>query len=80
MWTGAFCCPGEQVVVMVCLALGGYHSVADYKWYCASDVLDCETYPILYSATRGEYKCVIKVDCDTQEYFFTVYGRVRLSP
>ena len=75
VWTGAFCCPGEKVAVMVCLVLRGYHSVAKYKWYCAGNVLPCETHPIVYLEVCGDYKCVIDVNGDIQEYSFIVYGR-----
>ena len=57
VWTGGYCCPGEEVSLLACVVKHGYHSVLKYQWYKGEASLDGECYPLLYATMCGVYRC-----------------------
>ena len=54
------------MVVMVHVALNGYHRTVTYQWLRDGQSLREETTPLLYTAVEGTYLCEIKgdnIDC-----------------
>ena len=54
------------MVVMVHVAMNGYHRTVTYQWLRDGQSLREETTPLLYTAVEGTYLCEIKgdnIDC-----------------
>ena len=60
IWSECFCTSWDEVAVMVCVAINGFHSQATYRWFRDAQVLEEETYPVLYASAAGTYKGVIE--------------------
>ena len=78
VWTGGYCCPGEEVSVLACVVKHGYHSVSKYQWYKGEASLDGECYPLLYATMCGVYRCNVCVNEGefTEDFSFTVTGNI----
>ena len=59
---------------MVCVAVEGFHSLAQYQWYRDDVPLHSGTFPILYVQHCGEYSCVVTVDDVERKTYFKATG------
>ena len=74
VWTGGYCCPGENVSVLVCVVTSGYHTKSSYQWYLDGQALLGDDAPVLYSELHGVFKCEIRFVSETKDYSFIVKG------
>lgn len=74
VWTGGYSCPGERVAMMACISKAGYHSVSVYQWYKDENILQHETYPVVYVQACGVYKCVEKFEDAKKTCVFKIEG------
>ena len=70
-WSGGYV--KDSVVILVCFALNGYHSVMKYKWLHDKRSL-VNGYPVLYTKESGEYECILNGAGAQKSQKFLVYG------
>ena len=49
MWTGIEFSSQDYVALLMCLANGGFHSLASYQWSQNGSTFVGEVYPLLYT-------------------------------
>ena len=52
--TGVDASPQDYVALLMCIAVGGYHSVASYQWSKDGLEMEEEVYPLIYTAAAGK--------------------------
>ena len=61
VWSGAYASQLDCVVVMVCVATGGYHSLTTYQWKKEGENSESETFPVICTQDRGKYTCQMTI-------------------
>ena len=56
-WTGCWASLVDDMVLMACVAINGYHSVVSYSWVCNGYICRGEDTPLLYTFRKGNYSC-----------------------
>ena len=65
----------NDVAILVCFALNGYHQLVSYKWFHDKRELIGNGYPVLYTRKSGEYECVVNgAGADMSQNFSVVVG------
>ena len=47
----------NNTALLTCVAINGYHSQVEYKWFRGDILLQEEMYPVLYTQGSGVYRC-----------------------
>lgn len=78
VWKGGVSYPAEKhVALLACVAINGYHSIAQYQWSFNGYAVLGEIYPVLYTSTAGKYACTITLtEGQTFQFRFSVQGMV----
>ena len=57
LWKGAYI--RNNIALMACTALNGYHSRVEYQWSRDGTIMVDEIFPIIYVESSGVYTCTI---------------------
>ena len=52
----------DNLVLMACVDMNGYHSVVSYSWLMNGYICRGEDTPLLYTARDGKYSCKVTND------------------
>ena len=64
----------SSVALLMCVAVEGFHLLANYQWsQDASHIVD-EVYPLLYTTKPGKYSYLVSVKNMSLECHFEVKG------
>jgi len=74
LWTGVDASSQDYVALLMCIAVGGYHSVASYQWSKDGLEMEEEVYPLIYTAAAGKYSCNVTTAGMSMEHHFEVTG------
>ena len=58
-WSGCWASLVDNMVLMACVAINGYHSVVLYSWVCNGYICRGEDTPLLYTPREGKYSCKV---------------------
>ena len=73
IWSGCYCLSHDQLALMACPAINGYHGVATYHWEGIDTPLSGEETPILIAGI-GRYKCHVTAGHNVQSREYIVNG------
>ena len=65
---------GDHIALLMCGALGGYHSQASYDWSENGKVMPSECHPLLYTTAIGVYTCTVTSNKKSAKCSFEVTG------
>ena len=71
-WCGSYASKIDGVVVMVFVAVNGYHARAKYTWTKYSSVIEGDEHPIIYSQLAGLYECTLTTQTITAKKEFYI--------
>ena len=59
IWVGSFVSPKDEVAVLVCVAIHGYHPLVEYQWSRDERNLSDEIFPVMYVTDPATYSCTV---------------------
>ncbi len=59
MWSGCYASQWDRVVVIVCIALHGYHGSVTYAWHLNGQLMEDEVFAIVYNNKPGVYEATV---------------------
>lgn len=73
VWVGGYCSAPNELALLACVALNGFHSVVQYCWRKDENIMPGEDKPLLV-AGAGTYECSVAYGSLTLTRKFFVSG------